>query len=154
MNVLDTSLYIFNCIKTVEKTSYWNIYKNILKYTYLNKEQPETTQKLHETTWNQPYYSIFYLIKILNYFQFAFVLILHHKVFYAQIWSKVTEIWYRSTLLYVYHDFNAYFFKSLVIHIILDKFGLKIWCCHNWVQSSICEHYQYYMLIIIKISII
>ena len=31
---------------------------------------------------------------------------------------KLTEIWYRGTLLYAYHDFNVHFFKILSIHII------------------------------------
>ena len=49
-------------------------------------------------------------------------------IFFGQIWSqnlkfsKLTEIWYRGTLLYAYYDFNVYFFKMFVIHI----FGL-IW---------------------------
>ena len=31
--------------------------------------------------------------------------------------SKLTEIWYRGILLYVYYDFNVYFFKIFAIHI-------------------------------------
>ena len=31
--------------------------------------------------------------------------------------SKLPEIWYRGTLLYVYYDFNVYFFKIFAIHI-------------------------------------
>ena len=47
---------------------------------------PETTQKLPETTWNQPYYSIF-LLKV-SYSQVAFVLILHPKVFLRKFGRK------------------------------------------------------------------
>ena len=31
--------------------------------------------------------------------------------------SKLTEIWYRRTLLCPYFEFNVYFFKIFVIHI-------------------------------------
>ena len=78
--------------------------------------------------------------------------------FFAQIWSqnlkfsKLTEIWCKGTLLYVYYDFNVYFFKSFVSQIILGKFSHKIWFCPNWLEFSICVHYQYYMLIIIESS--
>ena len=50
-------------------------------------------------------------------------------IFFGQIWSqnlkfsKLTEIWYSRTLLYAYYDFNVYFYKGFVIHIILGKFG-------------------------------
>ena len=45
-------------------------------------------------------------------------------IFFEQIWtqnlkfSKLTEIWYRGTFLYVYFDLNVYFFKIFVIHIL------------------------------------
>ena len=55
--------------------------------TWNQLKPPETTQKLLETTWNQPYYSRYLLLKI-NYSQFEFVLILHPKVFFGQIWSQ------------------------------------------------------------------
>ena len=68
-------------------------------------------------------------------------------IFFGQIWSqnlkfsKLTEIWCRGTSLYGYYDFNVYFFKIFVIHIILQIFGSKIWCCRSWPQSSICGRY-------------
>ena len=71
--------------------------------------------------------------------------------FFGQIWSqnpkfsKLTEIRYKDTLLYAYYNFNVYVFKSFVIHIILDKFGPKIWFCPNWLESRILVHYWYYM---------
>ena len=71
--------------------------------------------------------------------------------FFGQIWSqnpkfsKLTEIRYKDTLLYAYYNFNVYVFKSFVIHIILDKFGPKIWFCSNWLESRILVHYWYYM---------
>ena len=71
-------------------------YLNVLTKTTSDLKPPETirnhlkpaetTQKLPENTWNQPYYSIF-LFKI-NYSQVEFVLILHPKVFFGQIWSQ------------------------------------------------------------------
>ena len=118
----------------------WNHLKpRETSWNHLKKS--ETTQTLPETSWNKPYYNIFLLKK--SYFQVAFVLILHPKVFFRQIWSwklkfpkmtkiwwlnlnwlnlkfsKLTEIWYRGTLLYAYYEFNVNFFKSLVIHISL-----------------------------------
>ena len=57
-------------------------------------------------------------------------------IFFEQIWSqnlnftKLTEIWFRGTLLHAYYNFNVYFFKIFVIHIVLGKFILKF-CCHN-----------------------
>ena len=71
--------------------------------------------------------------------------------FFGQIWSqnpkfsKLTEIRCKDTLLYAYYNFNVYVFKSFVIHIILDKFGPKIWFCSNWLESRILVHYWYYM---------
>ena len=50
-------------------------------------------------------------------------------IFFGQIWSqnlkflKLTKIWYRGRLLHAYFDFDVYFFKGFVIHIILVKFG-------------------------------
>ena len=52
-------------------------------------------------------------------------------IFFCQIWSqnlkfsKLTEIFCRSALLYPYYDSSVYFFKSFVIHVILGKFGPK-----------------------------
>ena len=51
--------------------------------------------------------------------------------FFGQIWSqnlkfsKLTEIWYQGTLLYVYHNFNIYFCKIFVIHNFLGIFWLQ-----------------------------
>ena len=75
--------------------------------------------------------------------------------FFGQIWSqnpkfsKLTEIRYKDTLLYAYYNFNVYVFKSFVIHIILAKFGPKIWFCPNWLESRILVHYWYYMFHIV-----
>ena len=46
--------------------------------------------------------------------------------FYINLkFSKLTEIWYRGTLLYVCYDFNVYFFKILSIHIFGANLVLK-----------------------------
>ena len=114
-----------------------------------NLKPVETTQKLPEATWNQPF-SIFYW-KI-NYFQVEFVLILHPKVFFGQICSqklnffKLTEIWYSGTLLYPHFEFNVYFSKIFVIHIFLGKFGLKI-CSPNWLKFRSYIIYNFYSLL-------
>ena len=60
------------------------------------------------------------------------LIFIHSKFFsfilFGQIWSqnlkffKLTKIWYRGRLLYAYVDFDVYFFKGFVIHIILAKF--------------------------------
>ena len=44
-------------------------------------------------------------------------------IFWGEIWlqnlkfSKLTEIWYRGTLLYAYDDFNVNFSKIFVTHV-------------------------------------
>ena len=59
-------------------------------------------------------------------------LIFFHSYFLGQIWSqnlkfsKLTEIWYQGTLLYVYHDFNIYFCKIFVLHNFGGKFGSNL----------------------------
>ena len=51
------------------------------------------------------------------------------KIFVIHIWSqnlkssKLSEIWYRGTLLYAYYNFNVYFFKILFV----DIFFWEIW---------------------------
>ena len=48
-------------------------------------------------------------------------------IFFEQIWSqkmkilKLTEIWYRGTLLYAYYNFNVYFSKIFITHVFLRK---------------------------------
>ena len=55
-----------------------------------------------------------------------------HSYFLGRIWSqnlkfsKLTEIWYQGTLLYVYNDFNICFCKIFVIHSFLGKFGSNL----------------------------
>ena len=39
--------------------------------------------------------------------------------------SKLTEIWYKGTLLYANYDFNVYFFKIFVINIFWANFVPK-----------------------------
>ena len=59
-------------------------------------------------------------------------LIFFHSYFLGQIWSqnlkfsKLTEIWYQGTLLYVYHNFNIYFCKVFVLHSFLGKFDSNL----------------------------
>ena len=74
---------------------------------------PETTQKLSETTRNQPCYSFFNLKKVIHRLgcpNTPTISVL------GQIWSqklkfsKVTETWYSSTLLYPYFEFDVCFF--------------------------------------------
>ena len=54
-------------------------------------------------------------------------------IFFGQVWSQnlkllnLTKILYRGILLYVYYDFNVYFFKGFIIHIIVGKIGI----CQN-----------------------
>ena len=76
-----------------------------------------------------------------------------HSYFFGQIWfqnlefSELTEIWYRGTLLYVYYNFNIYFFKILFIHIFLGAFGAYIWNSSNLLRFHKGVHC--YMLITI-----
>ena len=61
------------------------------------------------------------------------------------IWSSPNWLnFVEGTILYAYYDFNDYFFKNFIIHIIFDK----IWSCPSWLESSIYKRYWYYMLII------
>ena len=93
----------------------------------------------------------------MNYSQVEFVLILHPKVFFGQIWSqklkfsKLIKIWYRVTLLYPHFEFNIYFSKSFVIHIFLGKFGPKILSSPN--QPKFGTGVHSYMLITILMFI-
>ena len=120
--------------------------------TTWNQLKPsKNTQRLLETTWNQPYHSNF-LLKI-SYSQFEFVLILSPKVFFGQIWSqklkfsRLAKIWCRGILPYPYFDFNVYFSKIFVIHIFWGKFGPKIWSFPNKLKFDTGVHC--YMLIAI-----
>ena len=63
------------------------------------------------------------------------------KLFWDKSSPKLTEIWYRDTLLYAYYDFNVYYFKNFVPHIILGKFCPKKWYCPNLLESSICVYF-------------
>ena len=62
-------------------------------------------------------------------------------------WLKVRRVVHCYMLIRIF-----YIYKSFVVHTILSKFGPKVWCCLNWLESNICEHYWYYMLIIIESS--
>ena len=50
-------------------------------------------------------------------------------IFFGHFWSqdlklfKLTEIWYRDRLLYVYFNFDVYFSKFFVSQIFGGKFG-------------------------------
>ena len=75
-----------------------------------------------------------------------------HSYFLGQIWSqnlkfsKLTEIWYQGTLLYVYHDFNVYFCKIFVLHNFLGKFGSNLVPNSLIVNSfSVPQHLNCYM---------
>ena len=50
------------------------------------------------------------------------------------MFSKLTEIWCRCTLLHVYCDFNVYFPKNFVTHAFLAKFGSIVWISSNWLK--------------------
>ena len=97
-----------------------------------------------------------FLLKI-SYSQNAFVLIQHHKVFIGQIWfqelklSKLTEIWYRHTLLHPYFEFQVYFFKRFAIHIFLGKFGPIIWVSSNWLKFHSGVHCYMFTTILMLI---
>ena len=104
-----------------------NKMRNDLKPAETSRNHPQTTWnhlKLSETT------HIVFLLKK-SYFQVGFVLILHPKVFFRQIWSeklkfsKLTQIWYRRTLLYVNFIFNVCFSKFLSFILFWANFVLK-----------------------------
>ena len=65
--------------------------------------------------------------------------------FWENLISK-SEVLQINSLIYSHYDFNVYFFKNFVVHIILDKTS----CCPSWPESIICVHYQYNMSIIIE----
>ena len=64
---------------------------------------------------------LYYSFNVYSFKLFSFI-------FFWQIWSQnlkffeLTKIWYKGRLLYAYFDFDVYFFKGFVIHIILGKF--------------------------------
>ena len=143
---------------------FWSMYSDILAVltktrddlkppdiTWNQLEPPGTTQKLPEIS----HIIIFFLLKI-SYSRVAFVLILHLKVFFGQIWSqnlkfsKLTK-GHRGTLLYLHFQFNVYFSKIFVTHNFLDKFGLIIWISSNWLKFRRGVHY--YMLFTVLIFI-
>ena len=117
---------------------------HVLTKTRKDLKPAETTQKLPETTWKQPYYSnsfrqvwsqklkysklteIWYRRTLLYpYFEFNVYSFQNfcHSYFFWQIWSQnqkfstLTEIWYRGTLLYACYNFNVYFFQIFASHI-------------------------------------
>ena len=59
-------------------------------------------------------------------------LIFFHSYFLGQIWSqnlkfsKLTEIWYQGTLLYVYHNFSIYFCNIFVVSSFFGKSGTNL----------------------------
>ena len=119
-------------------TWYWAKTFLVLTKTRNGLKPAETSWNHPESTWNHLNAAIllYFLLKI-SYSQVAFVLILHPKVFFGQIWyrkskfSKLTEIWYRRTFLYRNFEFNVYLLKIFVIHNFLGKFGPKIWSSPN-----------------------
>ena len=80
-------------------------------------------------------------------------------IFFGQIWSqnlkffKLTEIWYRGRLLYVYFDFDVYFFKMFVIHVFLGKFGPKVWSSPTeiWYRHTLLHAYYDFNVYFFKI---
>ena len=114
--------------------------------TWNQLKLPETSWNHPETTWNQPYCSIF-LLKI-SYSQVRFALILHAIVFLGQIWShklkfsKLTEMWYRHTLLCPYFEFNVLFSKFLTFIFFWANLVPKsevLWINWNLVQECIAK---------------
>ena len=130
--------YLLKFIKTIPEQFY--VISYLLKWgtTWNQLKPPRNYLKPHENTWIQPYYIIFLLD--ISYSQVVFLLILHPKALFDQIlsqklkFSKLTEILYKITLLYVYYDFFVYFFKLLFIQFFLAKFGPKIWNSSNWLK--------------------
>ena len=65
----------------------------------------------------------------MNYSHDVFVLTLHPKLFFGQIWfqelkfSKLAEIKYKRTLLYPYSKFHGSLFKIFASHVFLGRFG-------------------------------
>ena len=82
--------------------------------TWNHLKLPENRWNHPETTWNQPCCSIS-LLFLISYSQVEFVLILHSRVFFGQIWSQklkffeLTKIWYWGSLLYPHFEFNGFF---------------------------------------------
>ena len=82
--------------------------------TWNHLKLPENRWNHPETTWNQPCCSIS-LLFLISYSQVEFVLILHPRVFFGQIWSQklkffeLTKIWYWGSLLYPHFEFNGFF---------------------------------------------
>ena len=131
--------------------SIWLILSRWLKYRLVVfREQMSVLTKTRnnlkppKTIWNQlkPATLQYFLLKI-SYAQVEFILILRHKVFFRQIWSqklrfsKLTQNWYRDTLLYPYFEFNVYFSKIFDTHIFLGKFDPKIWSSSNSLKIGI-----------------
>ena len=48
------------------------------------------------------------------------------SIFINMKFSKLTEIWHRGTLLYVYYNFNVYFFKVFVTHVFWANLVLNL----------------------------
>ena len=61
------------------------------------------------------YLFIYLFIYLLNFYQFFFF----SEIFSQNLkLSKLTEIWCRATLLYALYDFNVYFFRNVIIHMV------------------------------------
>ena len=61
--------------------------------------------------------------------------------------SKLTETWYRDTLLYAYYDFNIYFYKIFVTCF----FGPIIWISSNWLRGTLLYTYYSFNVYFFKI---
>ena len=150
--------------------SIWLILSRWLKYCLVVfREQMSVLTKTRnnlkppKTIWNQlkPATLQHFLLKI-SYAQVEFILILRHKVFFRQIWSqklrfsKLTQNWYRDTLLYPYFEFNVYFSKIFDTHF----FG-QIWSQNlklikfskNWYRSRLLHAYYSFNVYSFKIFV-
>ena len=107
-----------------------------------------------QINWNlvQAYIAIYcYMLIMIWIFSKFFVIYIFGGIFGPIIvlqndWNIVI-----GTLLYAYYNFNVYFFKSFVIHIILDKFGLKIWSLPNSLKFGAGVHYHILITILMFI---
>ena len=93
----------------------------------------------------------------------AFVQILNPKVFYGEIWSqklkfsKLTEIWYRQTLLYPCFEFNVNFFSffSLIFFGQIWSQNLKFSkLTEIWYQGTLVSVYHDFNIHFCKIFVI
>ena len=125
------------------KTSQIIFLTDVLTKTRNDLKPPE----IPATIWNhlKPVILQYFLPKI-SYSQVEFILILHLKVFFEQLWSqklkfsKLTKNFVRDTLLYPHFECYVYFSKTFVAHIFCANLVA------NLVQGHIARAYFNHLL--------